>query len=138
MAQEVMNEATALTDIHNIANNTENINNNIMKLSDTITDLDLHITSLDQYLVIDKIEKEKKENEQNTKEVIEENTKKDGEADNTSTTETNISLEDVYQEMLITNQHLETQNTLLTVSNFTLGIIVGAILISMFWQRFFK
>ena len=127
----------ALRNIQDISDNSLEQLREIKKVQTSLDSLNEHVSSLDDYLVIQKKkEEEQKKEEQKDEEKEETETKNDVRSGEEETEE--ITLSEVYTEIQTVNEHLEYQNNLLTISIFSSGIIIGVLLITLFWNRFIK
>lgn len=128
----------ALRNIQDISDNSLEQLKEIKKVQTSLDSLNEHVSSLDDYLVIQKKkeEEQKKEEEKKDEEKEESETKSDLRTGEEETEE--VTLSELYSEVQTVNQHLEYQNNLLTISIFSSGIIIGVLLITLFWNRFIK
>ena len=138
MNNEEYTEQEAIEAVQDIAKQGLENGEVLNEIESDLTDINEHVANIDEYLVINNKEaEENKEDEQKAEEIIEEKNTKAGESENEEQGE-EISIENVYTEIVQTNQHLENQTQLLTVGIFSQGIIIGVLLLTLLWNRFIK
>ena len=111
----------------------------LKNIDENIGDIKSDIIDINEYLTIQNSEivKEEKKEDEKKEEKTEENITKSGDQENQQE-EQSITLEDISIQLDNTNHLLDTQNNLLIVNIFSSGIIVGVLLLTLFWTRFFK
>lgn len=111
--------------------------NIVNTITSSLDSIDSHVINidekLDEIIVIQSPEKEEKKDEQKDEKTIEEKTTKSGEQEEQITEE--ITISDVYTEIQTTNTLLERQNNILEFGIFSLGIMIGILVLALFWQR---
>lgn len=112
----------------------------LLKLNTDIQTISEHVASLDDYLVIQKIEKEKqaeqekKEDEQETKASDQEQT----EIKNTKAEKEEITLTTIHEDIIKLSETAEMTNNILVGNIVFIGIIAGVILFKTMWDRLTK
>lgn len=125
--------------------NDENINDTdayliLKNIDENIGDIKSDLIDINDYLTIQNseiVKEDKNEDEKKEDDKKEENITKSGEQENQQE-EQSITLEDISIQLDNTNHLLDTQNNLLIVNIFSSGIIAGVLLLTLFWNRFFK
>ena len=103
-------------------------NNSLNSIDSNVSDIN---SNIEEYLIlkepdkIEKIENEKKEETKSETREVEENTSE-------------FTIDDVYSEITQTNSILTEQNNILTVGLFSQGILIGVLVLTLFWNRFMK
>lgn len=132
MNEDELNEQDAINAIQEIVNIGEENGEQLLSISQQLNDINNHITNIDEFVIT--LQEEKKKNEQETKEITKEKTETETKNGTTETEET-ITNTEIYNEIVQVNDNLEIQNSLLTVGIFSQGIIIGVLLLTLFWKR---
>lgn len=136
MNEDELNEQDAINAIQEIVNIGEENGEQLLSISQQLNDINNHITNIDEY-IITKQEQEDKKDEQDTEKITKESTEKNTKADTEESEET-ITTEQIYTEIQLVNDNLEAQINLLSVGIFAQGIIIGVLLLTIFWKRVFR
>lgn len=124
------NNETAISDeeayliLKNIDENIGDIKSDVIDIRDNIEETEIANEKEE------KKEEEKKEEKQEISEI------KSGEAE--AEEESSVTLETLSAQIDDTNSLLQDNNNLQTIGIFTQGIIIGVLLLTLFWSRFVK
>lgn len=133
--QEEYTEQDAIQAVQDIAKQGLENEEILNEIESDLTDINEHIINIDEYLVINNKEEEKKD-EQEAEKVDEKENQKSGEGEQEEIQA--VTLDDIYNEVAEVNDNLENTNNLLTVGVWTQGIVIGVLLLTIFWRKFFK
>ena len=108
------------------------INDNLSNIESNTIDINENVEEL---LVISNPDYEEKEEKEEEKEEAKKeiSIKSDQQEE-----EEEISISDIYTEIQETNSLLNYQNNLITVGVFSQGIIIGVLILTLFWNRFIR
>lgn len=134
---EEYTEKEAIQAIEDIAKSEQENNEILNEIESDLTDIDEHITNIDEYLVINNKEEEQK-NEQESEKIDGKENQKSGEGEQEQEEVQAVTLDDIYNEVAEVNDNIENTNSLLTVGVWSQGIIIGVLLLTIFWRKFFK
>ena len=130
-------EEDAMRNIQDIAEHGLQNIKELQKIETSLDSMNEHISSLDDYLVIQKKkEEEEKKKIEEKKEEEQKAESKSGEQTEEKTEEK--TLDDIYEELSVIDSDIKESNTLQTVGIFSQGIIIGVLLLTIFWVKFFR
>lgn len=115
----------------------EHINNESLAcIESSLEDINNHIADIDEYIVITNKEAEKKDEQKAEK--AEKQDEQKAEKGDTETREEEVTISDIHSEIKAVNDNLTGTNTLLTTALFAQGIIIGVLVMILFWEKFLK
>lgn len=129
MEEEQLNNA--LYNVQNINDTSVDSNNQLYQINNTLIEIDNKLYTINELL--------NEKNEQTTEKTSEEKKEaRKGTDQEEADTESEITLETIHEDLQANNQILQNQQNLLTVNVFAIGILIGVVLLSMFWDRYLK
>jgi Fe2+ transport system protein B len=129
MDEEQLNIAS--NNIKNISDTSIDSNNQLYQINNTLIEIDNNLYSINELLN----KNYEQETEKNITEKKEERKSSDQE---TSESVSEITIETIHEDLQANKEILQNQQNLLTVNVFAIGILIGVIVLSMFWDRYFK
>ena len=134
---ETYNSDDAIQAVIEIAEIEHNNNESLACIESSLEDINNHIADIDEYIVITNKEAEKKD-EQEAEKADKQDEQKAEKGDNETRAEEEVTLSDIHSEIKAVNDNLTGTNTLLTTALFAQGIIIGVLVMIVFWEKFLK
>ena len=133
---EMYNSDDAIQAIIEIAEIEHNNNESLACIESSLEDINNHIADIDEYIVITNKEAEKKDEQEAEK--ADKQDEQKAEKDDTETREEEVTISEIHSEIKAVNDNLTGTNTLLTTALFAQGIIIGVLVMILFWEKFLK
>ena len=133
---EAYNSDDAIQAIIEIAEIEHNNNESLACIESSLEDINNHIADIDEYIVITNKEAEKKDEQEAEK--ADKQDEQKAEKDDTETREEEVTISEIHSEIKAVNDNLTGTNTLLTTALFAQGIIIGVLVMILFWEKFLK